>query len=91
MLGDGILVIKQTGVRICPAGYAQVHEFWRTMYLHEFGHAVGLGHVGRFHGRLQEMSPVATTLRYYRAGDVNGLRAVVANTALGAASGVIAG
>jgi hypothetical protein len=70
-------------VRVCPGTYRYTRRSWtENLYLHEFGHAVGLGHVyAPYRGHLQVMRPnSADGVTRYQAGDINGLHKIVALT-----------
>jgi MYXO-CTERM domain-containing protein len=56
------------------------------------GHAVGLGHFpDRYLGRTQVMNPIVPDVQAYQAGDVNGLRYLVAETAVLRAQSIVSG
>jgi hypothetical protein len=62
-------------------GYGMSTDFERNLWLHEFGHVVGLDHyLTGYHGRTQVMYPLVLPIGDYQPGDINGLRAVAANT-----------
>jgi hypothetical protein len=53
----------------------------RNLWLHEFGHVVGLDHyLTGYQGRTQVMYPLVLPIDDYQPGDINGLRAIAANT-----------
>jgi hypothetical protein len=62
-------------------GYGMPTVAERNLWLHEFGHVVGLDHyMTGYNGRTQVMYPLVLPIGDYQAGDINGLRAVAADT-----------
>lgn len=66
-------VVSAAALTIAPS--MLTHSLRTVAVLHEFGHAMGLGHVlSTFAGAWQVMYPTLQQLGDYQAGDQNGLR-----------------
>jgi hypothetical protein len=79
----GYQVMDRADVHVCASAFSAGTDVVRAVMLHELGHAVGLGHFNDiFQGQYQVMNGNRLQVdSVYRAGDVNGLRAIAANTA----------
>jgi hypothetical protein len=83
-LPKGGVYMYRADIIICPARFAHMPIWQRAAVLrHEFGHAMGLGHMnGVYAGTYQPMnSTTHSNVRSYRAGDAAGLRRLAAGTA----------
>lgn len=81
MLSGNRAYVYNAEIAICPTLFKYARWQWVATMKHELGHAVGLGHSGKYHGKAQLMhwrnTPGVTT---FRAGDKAGVRALARNT-----------
>ena len=81
--GGGVYMYR-SDIIICPTRYGHLPAWQRSAVIrHEFGHAMGLGHMnGAYSGSYQLMNSVTHSgISTYRPGDAAGLRRLAAATA----------